>query len=72
MFRSAIFVSHSKQGIQYRLSMPLSTVANVNTERHITFCALANSKIRRMTAGYKLHQSPDDLIQDRCGFEANS
>lgn len=40
-----------------------------HTERRITFCALEESKILGMTAGYKLQHSPEDLIQDRCGFE---
>jgi hypothetical protein len=40
-----------------------------HTERRINFCALEESKILGMTAGYKLQHSPDDLIRDRCGFE---
>jgi hypothetical protein len=40
-----------------------------HTERRFTFCALEESKILGMTAGYKLQHSPEDLIQDRCGFE---
>lgn len=50
-------------------SIPSSAVATVNTERYITFFALEESKILGMTAGYKLQHSPEDLIQDRCGFE---
>jgi hypothetical protein len=40
-----------------------------HTEERITFCALEESKILGMTAGYKLQQGPEDLIQDLCGFE---
>jgi len=47
-----------------------SAVASVNTQNGTSlFFALEESKILGMTAGYKLQHSPEDLIQDRCGFE---
>ena len=71
IFRSANSICFSTQVENSRVAFDAVERSGQckHTERRITFCALEGSKILGMTAGYKLQHSPDDLIQDRCGFE---